>query len=132
MPTKMSRAQEKACNTRRLNKRQAGAFYDYPYFDLNDGPETLGLLVTDIEPCGDIMCHHSETFFRGKNHVIQLNAMARCRFGLLLFATRRLVLIFIVFGGDRRSMQAAKQKCTLDKIRAAGGFWVAPAVAPAR
>jgi hypothetical protein len=29
-------------------------------------------------------------------------------------------------------MQVAEQKCTLDKIRASGGFWVVPAVAPAR
>jgi hypothetical protein len=52
------------------------------------------------------MCHHSETLLGGRNGAIQLNAITRRRFGPVLFTRRRLVLMLIVSGGNRRSMQA--------------------------
>jgi hypothetical protein len=65
----------------RLKRRQADAFYDYLNFDLHDGPETSSLLGRDIEPCGDITCHHSETFFGGEKscHSTQRNDPQRLR-----------------------------------------------------
>jgi hypothetical protein len=48
MPTEMSKAQGKECNTQRLNIRQTDTFYNYLNFDFHDGPETLGLLGREI------------------------------------------------------------------------------------
>jgi hypothetical protein len=75
MPTKISQAQEKACNAQGLGRRQADAFYDYLNSNLPDGPDTFSLLGRDIEPSGDITCHRSETFLGGEKscHLTQRN-----------------------------------------------------------